>query len=73
MTGNPTTLLPAELDSLRQLALGTAKKRIPVAHGERLVLCGFAKVQSGTVIITTRGHAKLAYEITRASWFATPV
>lgn len=68
-----TALLPEELDSLRQLTRGTAKKRIPLEHGEKLVRCGFASVQAGTLIITTRGHAKLAYEITRASWFATPV
>jgi hypothetical protein len=66
-------LLPAELESLRRLTFGTAKKRIPAEHGAKLVRCGFAKDEAGTLIITTRGHAKLAFEITGSSWFATPV
>ena len=74
MIPTPTVLLlPAELDSLRRLASEPGKKRIPLAHGERLVVCGFAKASAGTLVITIRGHAKLAYEITRASWFAKPV
>ncbi len=72
MAAIQTKLLPAELESLRRLTCRTAK-RIPAEHGEKLVRCGFAKNQAGTLIITTRGHAKLAFEITRASWFATPV
>lgn len=68
-----TELLPAELESLRRLTLGTAKRRIPAEHGAKLVRCGFAKDQAGVLIITIRGHAKLAFEISRSSWFATPV
>ncbi len=68
-----TSLQPGELASLRQLTNGPMRKRIPAEHAERLVGCGFATMQAGAVIITTRGHAKLAYEITRSSWFATPV
>jgi len=68
-----TDLLPGELESLRRLTFGAAKRRIPAEHGAKLVRCGFAKDQAGTLIITTRGHAKLAFEITRSSWFATPV
>jgi hypothetical protein len=73
MAAIPTELLPAELESLRRLTCGAAKKRIPAEHGAKLVRCGFAKDQAGTLIITTRGHAKLAFEINRSSWFATPV
>ena len=68
-----TLLQPGVLESLRQLTRGPAKKRIPVNHVEKLIACGFAKILAGTPIITTRGHAKLAFEITRSSWFATPV
>lgn len=68
-----TALQPGELASLRQLTHGPMKKRIPVEHADRLVGCGFATMRAGALIITTRGHAKLAYEITRSSWFATPV
>jgi hypothetical protein len=68
-----TELHPNELASLRQLASEPAKKSIPVAHGDKLLLCGFAKAQGGTLVITARGHAKLTYEVTRASWFAKPV
>jgi hypothetical protein len=68
-----TELLPVELESLRQLTRGTVKKPIPVQHGEKLVRCGFASMRAGKLMITTRGHAKLAFEITRASWFAMPV
>ncbi|MBI3042608.1 MAG: hypothetical protein HYY78_07250 [Betaproteobacteria bacterium] len=68
-----TALQPGELESLRQLTRGAAKKRIPVDHVEKLVGFGFARIRAGTPIITTRGHAKLAFEITRSSWFATPV
>lgn len=73
MAAIQTELLPAELESLRRLTCETAKKRIPAEHGEKLVRCGFAKNQADALIITTRGHAKLTFEITRASWFATPI
>jgi hypothetical protein len=63
-----TALLPAELESLRQLALGAMMQRIPVEHGDRLVHCGFARLQTGALIVTVAGHAQLAFEITRASW-----
>ncbi len=66
-------LLPGELESLRQLTHALVKKRIPIEHAERLVACGFAASRAGALTITSRGHAKLAYEITRSSWFATPV
>lgn len=66
-------LLPGELASLRQLTRAMVKKRIPVEHAEKLVSCGFAAIRAGALTITSRGHAKLAYEITRSSWFATPV
>jgi hypothetical protein len=68
-----TELQPKELDSLRQLSGGAMKKHISVEHAEKLVHCGYAMVQAGAVVITIRGHAKLAYEITRASWFSMPV
>lgn len=68
-----TELLPVELESLRQLTRGTVKKPIPAQHGEKLVRCGFASMRAGKPIITIRGHAKLAFEITRASWFSMPV
>lgn len=64
-----TTLLSKELESLRQLTRGAMKKHIPVKHGEKLVRCGFAKVHAGALAITTMGYAKLAMEVTRASWF----
>ncbi|MDH3287102.1 MAG: hypothetical protein OEP48_05170 [Betaproteobacteria bacterium] len=73
MAAIQTELLPAEPDSLRRLTCGTVKKRIPAEHSEKLVRCGFAKNQAGTLIITIRGHAKLAFELTGASWFATPI
>ena len=73
MAAIPIELLPAELESLRRLSYGAAKKRISAEHSEKLVRCGYAKDQAGILIITTRGHAKLAFEITRASWFSTPV
>jgi hypothetical protein len=66
-------LLPGELESLRRLTHALVKKRIPAEHAEKLVGCGFAAIRAGALIITSRGHAKLAYEITRSSWFATPV
>jgi len=66
-------LLPEELESLRLLIRGMTKKRIPAEHGEKLIRCGFARDQTGTLIITTRGQAKLAFEITRSSWFSTPL
>ena len=68
-----TVLLLDELESLRQLTRGVMQKRIPVLHGEKLVRCGFAKLRAGALTITTGGHAKLAFEITRASWFAASI
>lgn len=68
-----TELLPVELESLRQLTRATVKKRIPAEHGEKLVRFGFAGMRAGKLVITTRGHAKLAFEITRSSWFSVPV
>ncbi|HEX9684447.1 MAG TPA: hypothetical protein VGA25_01175 [Burkholderiales bacterium] len=73
MAANRTELLPMELQSLRQLTRVTVKKPIPDAHGAKLVRCGFAEMRAGKLIITTRGHAKLAFEITRSSWFAMRV
>lgn len=66
-------LLPTELESLMQLSRGSVHKRIPEGHGDKLVRCGFAAFKGGVLIITTRGYAKLAFEVTRSSWFATPV
>lgn len=68
-----TVLLSEELESLRQLACKPAKRGVPAAHGERLIACGFAKIQSGTLRITPRGVAKLSYEATCSDWFARPV
>jgi len=68
-----TELLPPELSSLLELSRGPVRKRIPVEHQETLVRCGFAAIKDDALVITTRGHAKLAFEITRTSWFATPV
>lgn len=73
MATTRTELLPMELDSLRQLTRGTVKKPIPVAHGAKLVACGFAEIRAGKLCITIRGHAKLAFELTRSSWFAMRV
>lgn len=69
MTVIRATLLAGEMESLRQLTRGTMKRRISVEHGEKLVRCGFAKFRTGLLTITTMGRAKLAIEITRASWF----
>lgn len=66
-------LLAEELESLRQLACETLRKHVPILHGEKLVRCGFAKIRAGALMITTMGHAKLAFEITRASWSGAPV
>lgn len=66
-------LQPGELESLRRLAAGPAKRRIPSEHVEKLVGCGYAAVRAGAPTVTIRGHAKLAFEVTRSSWFATPV
>ena len=68
-----TELLPVELESLRQLTRATMRKRIPAEHGEKLVRFRFAGMRAGKLVITTRGHAKLAFEITRSSWFSMPV
>jgi hypothetical protein len=73
MTAFRAILLAVELESLRQLTLGALQKRIPARHGEALVRGGFARMRAGTLIVTTLGHAKLALEITRASWLAAPV
>jgi len=67
------TLLAEELESLRQLIPGRRGKRIPAGHGDLLLRRGFAQREAGAMVITTMGHAKLAFEVTRASWFATPV
>ncbi len=68
MTAIRIKLLAEELESLRQLTRGAMRRRISVKHGEKLVRYGFAKFQTGALTITTMGHAKLAIEITRASW-----
>ena len=65
-------LLSEELESLRQLAGGAILKRVPILHSERLVHCGYASIRAGALIITTMGRAKLAFEITRASWLPAP-
>jgi hypothetical protein len=69
MTMVRTTLLPAEIASLRELGLGALKERISISRGEKLVRCGFANFQAGVLTITFMGRAKLALEITRANWF----
>ena len=66
-------LLAEELESLRQLTCEALRMHVPVLHGDKLVRCGFAKIGAGALIITTMGRAKLAFEITRASWLAAPV
>jgi hypothetical protein len=68
MTAIRAILLTEELDSLRTLARGPTKKRIPAGHGETLVRCGFAQDRAGTLVITAVGQAKLVLEITRLSW-----
>ncbi len=73
MTAIRATLLAEELESLRQLARGAMKMRIPVKHWEKLVRCGFAMRRGRALIITFMGHAQLAFEITRVSWIAAPV
>lgn len=73
MAATRTELLPVELESLRRLTRTTVKKPIPVEHGVKLVRCGFAEMRAGKLMITTRGHAKLAFEVTRSSWFAMRV
>ena len=67
-----TSLPSEELESLRQLAGGAVMKRVPVLHGEKLVRCGYASSRAGMPVITTMGRAKLAFEITRASWLSAP-
>ena len=73
MTAFQAILLTVELESLRQLTLGAMQKRIPARHGEALMRGGFARMKAGALTITTLGHAKLALEITRASWLPVPV
>lgn len=73
MTAFRAILLAVELESLRQLTLGAIQKRIPARHSEALVRGGFARDNAGALIVTTLGHAKLALEITRASWLDAPV
>jgi hypothetical protein len=73
MSAIATVLQPEELESLRLLTRTPTRKRVPAEHAERLVVCGFATKRGSALTITTRGHAKLAYEITRSSWFAVPV
>ncbi len=41
-------------------------------HRESLTRAGFAAFQSGVLTVTTMGRAKLAFEITRASWDSNP-
>lgn len=67
-----TALLSEELDSLRQLAGEAILEHIPSRHGERLVHCGYASLRGGALMITTMGRARLAFEITRASWLGAP-
>lgn len=71
MTAIHATLLVEELESLRQLRPET--KRLRVEHGEMLVRRGFARNDAGALVITTMGYAKLAFEITRASWLPARV
>ena len=73
MANSLMDLHPDELASLRLLGSEPPKRAIPAPHGERLVRGGYARVKGTTLVITPRGHAKLVYEITRASWFARPV
>ena len=73
MADTSTDLQPDELASLRRLRHEPARRRIPESHGERLLRGGYAKIQGTALVITARGHAKLVYELTRASWFAKPV
>ena len=68
MTTNRMTLLPDELESLRVLARGTIRKRVPGGHGLKLIRCGFAADRTGALAITMTGRAKLVIELTRASW-----
>jgi hypothetical protein len=72
VTATRATLLAEELESLRQLRPGT-KKYLPVKRGEMLIRRGFARNDAGALVITTMGYAKLAFEITRASWFSATV
>ena len=62
------TLLPDELVSLRVLAAGTKRTRVPMGHSAKLIRCGFAADQTGRLAITMTGRAKLVVEDTRDSW-----
>ena len=66
------TLLVDELKSLHELFDGAVNKRVSVEHGETLVRYGLAKTQEGGLVITPTGYAKLALEVTRASWIRKP-
>ena len=68
MTTNRRTLHPDELDSLRVLAAGTKRKRMPIGHGTKLIRFGFAADRTGRLAITMTGRAKLLIEVTRTSW-----
>lgn len=68
MTAARAILLPEELESLRLLAVQLIKRRVPTGHGNKLVRCGFATDQAGTVAITMTGRAKLVIEVTRTRW-----
>jgi len=73
MTTNRTTLLPDELESLRVLARGKIRKRVPSGHGSKLIHCGFAADLTGALAITMTGRAKLVIELTRVSWAPVPL
>ena len=69
VTAIRATLPADELESLRQLIPGLLKKHVSAGRGDLLIRRGFAKHEAGALVITTMGYAKLAFEITRASWF----
>ena len=60
----------AELQLLRQIACGMPRRFVSAAHGGALVRNGFAKMSTGVLTVTALGHAKLVFEVTRASWEA---
>jgi hypothetical protein len=66
-------LLAAELKSLRQLAGAAATPPMSGRHRAKLIRSGFAVFHTGALTVTTMGRARLAFEITRASWRPIPV
>lgn len=54
------SLSRAEMQSLRDLTLGSVRRRINSAHAVRLVELGLARETADGVVLTQRGRARLA-------------